>query len=424
MSDELRYKNEYSTQSSLDLTDDDSSLNAEPGSTANLNSLGVPVVHIDALSGPLNMDALIGATIDGKYVIEDTLGRGAMAVVYSGKQIATNRPVALKMLSIHTTEGIMRFSREVRNHSQLRHPNIVEFLEFVGAKSGKFFLVMELADGTNLQEVIRTAGRIDSSELIASIMLQLCDALIYAHSCNVVHRDLKSSNIILVRTADGDVEVKVLDFGIAKLAGESSITLSGHAVGSPLYMSPEQCVGKTPTKMSDIYSLGIIAYEIIVGQTPYTKGSIRDILAAHCSPLVKPASINELMPQIPCGKVLDQIILKCLEPDPSKRWHSATDLKEAFEFWHKGFNSAQRPDSLPESMLVQKPLPDDKPKDLQKISLAEQADIQAQIDKEQRQTRLLMKRAVKKQRQTILLGVSLAIILIVIVLILFLKLHH
>ncbi len=381
----------------------------------------IPIQYDEATEPAL--DVLIGATVDEKYLIEDTLGRGAMAVVYRGRQISTGRPVALKKLSLHSTEGIMRFSREIRNHSSLHHPNIVEFLEFVGAKSGQFFLVMELAEGCSLEELIKMDGRITGSENIATIMFQLCDALIYAHRSNVVHRDLKSSNIILMtRPGTDDIIVKVLDFGIAKNAGEARITLSGRAVGSPLYMSPEQCLGKTPTTLSDIYSLGIIAYEMVVGKTPYYRGSIRDILAAHCSPLVKPAAIAEVERRLPCGRIFDQIILKCLQVDPSERWHSAADLREAFEFWYTCTHSANPPDTLPESILnKQRSVDETNPKNMPKKSLAELYDFEAKREADElRQTRMMIKKEQRKKRQTVA-TIALIIIGILVIVLVFLR---
>lgn len=389
--------------------------------STSLDGPRIPIQYEEASGQAL--DILIGATIDEKYLIEDTLGRGAMAVVYRGTQIATGRPVALKRLALHSTEGIMRFSREIRNHSQLNHPNIVEFLEFVGSKSGQFFLVMELAEGCGLEDLIRMDGKIAGPENIANIMFQLCDALIYAHRGNVVHRDLKSSNIILMpKAGTDDIIVKVLDFGIAKIAGEARITLSGRAVGSPLYMSPEQCRGKTPTTLSDIYSLGIIAYEMVTGQTPYNKGTIRDILAAHCSPFVRPTEIAEIEPRLPSVKILDQIISKCLEVDPSNRWQSAADLKEAFEFWYKSTRSAHPPDSLPGSILnKQKPVDELDPKNMPKKSLAELYDTEAKREADElRQTRLMIKRTKRKRRQRL---ATIALIVIGITVIVVVCLH-
>jgi len=360
-------------------------------------------------------DRLIGRTVNEKYVIEGMLGRGAMAVVYLGRDVETNRRVALKRLSIHSAEGIMRFSREVRNHSQLHHTNIVEFIEFIGEKNGQFFLIMELAEGANLQDLIKSMGSISEPENIASIMFQLCDALVYAHQNKVVHRDLKTSNIILIDDADNDrIVVKVLDFGIARLSGEARITLSGRAVGSPLYMSPEQCLGKTPITLSDIYSLGIIAYEMMVGQPPYVKGSIKEILAAHCSPAITPVPISHLAPRLPCARVMDQIILKCLEADPNRRWQSASELKAAFEYWHNGIHSKRQPTSLPPEMLrVSKP-PEEQV--AEKRSLAEQYDLEAKKDiGEQRHTRIAKLSARKKKKHTLLIISASVLILVVLV---------
>jgi eukaryotic-like serine/threonine-protein kinase len=362
-------------------------------------------------------DPLLNTIIDEQYLIEDTIGRGAMAIVYRGRQLSTERPVALKRLSIHSTEGIMRFSREIRNHSQLKHPNIVEFIEFFGSKSGQFFLVMELANGSGLQEVLKSLGKIDDPEIIASIMFQLCDALIYAHDNNVVHRDLKSSNIILIKEGE-KIIVKVLDFGIAQLKGEERITLSGRAVGSPLYMSPEQCKGQTPTALSDIYALGIIAYEILVGQPPYTRGALNDILEAHCSETIKPAPIKLMTPRIDGVLMLDQIILKCLEPDPKKRWQTARDLRVAFEFWHNSIRAEHPATSLPSSILAPAKSPEvSTTKTAPKISLAELAEVEEEHDRQMQSSTKLASRQRKKVKNARFALVVVSLIVVVVVLV-------
>ncbi len=362
-------------------------------------------------------DPLLNTIIEEKYLIEDTIGRGAMAIVYRGRQLSTKRPVALKRLSTHSTEGIMRFSREVRNHSQLKHPNIVEFIEFLGSKSGQFFLVMELANGSGLQEVLKSLGKIDDPETIASIMLQLCDALIYAHDNNVVHRDLKSSNIILIKEGE-KIIVKVLDFGIAQLKGEERITLSGRAVGSPLYMSPEQCKGQTPTALSDIYALGIIAYEILVGQPPYMQGGLNDILAAHCSETIKPVPIKQMTPRIDGVLMLDQIVLKCLEPNPNKRWQTARDLKIAFEFWHNSIRAEHPATSLPSSILSPALPPEGSTaKAVPKISLAELAEVEEEHDRQMQSSTKLAPRPRKKAKNVRVAVVMIAVIVAIVVLV-------
>lgn len=300
-------------------------------------------------------DPLIGLIVEDSYEILSILGKGGMAVVYLAKHLPTDRLVAMKSMKINSAEDIMRFGREVRSHSRLKHRNIVEYMEFIATSTGDFFLVMERIKGLNLLDITRSIGRIDGPENIASIMIQACDALNYAHMSGVIHRDLKTSNIVLVKEDDSDdIIVKILDFGIARVEGEERITFTGKAIGSPIYMSPEQCSAKQLGPRSDIYSLGVVAYEMCTGNPPYSKGTVRDIMTAHCSPAVSPKPMIETVPHIAGIKILDQIILKALETDPAKRWLNAAQMREAFEFWLEAVRSESQVDSLPPEMLEEK----------------------------------------------------------------------
>lgn len=300
-------------------------------------------------------DPLIGAIIEGTYEILDILGKGGMAVVYLANHLPSDRLVAMKAMKVNSAEDIMRFGREIRSHSRLRHRNIVQYMEFIATSTGEFFLVMERIKGLNLLDIIRTLGRIDGSANIASIMVQACDALAYAHGNGVTHRDLKTSNVVLVKEGESDeIIVKILDFGIAQVEGEERITFSGRTIGSPMYMSPEQCSAKALGPRSDIYSLGIVAYEMFTGKPPYHKGSVRDIMYSHCSPDVEPKPMAELVPHIPGIKILDQIILKALQTNPANRWDSATRMKEAFEFWYQSLQNDEDIDSLPQHMIAER----------------------------------------------------------------------
>lgn len=300
-------------------------------------------------------DPLIGAIIEDAYEILSILGKGGMAVVYLARHLASDRLVAMKAMKVNSAEDIMRFGREIRSHSRLRHRNIVQYMEFIATSTGEFFLVMERIKGLNLLDIIRSIGRIDGPANIASIMLQSCDALAYAHGNGVTHRDLKTSNVVLVKEGDSDeIIVKILDFGIAHVEGEERITFTGRAIGSPMYMSPEQCSSKTLGPRSDLYSLGIVAYEMFTGKPPYHKGSVRDIMYSHCTPDVEPQPMATLVPHIPGINMLDQIVLKALQTDPARRWASATEMKEAFEFWYQAVENGDNVNSLPDHLIAQR----------------------------------------------------------------------
>jgi|AGTN01.3.fsa_nt_gi Serine/threonine protein kinase len=306
----------------------------------------LPVVPIE------QEDPLIGSVLENKYQIIDIIGRGGMAIVYRAQQVGTDRIFAVKGLKVTKAEDMIRFAREIKNHSGLKHRNIPAYYESISTAKGEFFLVMERIKGISLLEIIRTIGRIDDPENIATIMMQVCDALSYAHARGVIHRDLKASNIVLVKEGENqEIVVKVLDFGIAKIEGDMRITYSGLALGSPIYMSPEQCRGETLGIRSDLYSLGVVAYEMFTGQPPYKKGSVRDIMSAHCNPLMCPEPIIKLVPHIKGASLLNEILQKALETEADKRWPNAARLKEAFEYWIDSVRSGRITESLPASLL-------------------------------------------------------------------------
>lgn len=310
----------------------------------------LPVVPVE------QEDPLIGSILENKYQIVDIIGRGGMAIVYRAQQIGTDRIFAVKGLKVTKAEDMIRFAREIKNHSQLKHRNIPAYYESISTSKGEFFLVMERIKGISLLEIIRTIGRIDDAENIATIMMQVCDALSYAHARGVIHRDLKASNIVLVKEGENqEIVVKVLDFGIAKIEGDMRITYSGLALGSPIYMSPEQCRGETLGVRSDLYSLGVVAYEMFTGQPPYKKGSVRDIMSAHCNPLMCPEPIIKLVPHIKGASILNEILQKALETEAEKRWSSAARLKQAFEYWIDSVRSGIIAESLPPELLEEQP---------------------------------------------------------------------
>jgi serine/threonine protein kinase len=323
---------------------------------AQIDAAGKNDVCVEASEEQIEDDPLIGAIIEEAYEIVGTLGKGGMAIVYLARQITTDSLVAMKAMKVNSAEDIMRFGREIRSHSRLRHRNIVQYMEFIATSTGEFFLVMERIKGLNLLDIIRSIGRIDGPANIASIMLQSCDALAYAHGNGVIHRDLKTSNVVLVKEGDSDeIVVKILDFGIAHMEGEERITFSGRAIGSPMYMSPEQCAAKTLGPRSDLYSMGVVAYEMFTGKPPYHKGSVRDIMYAHCTTDVTPKPMSELVPHIPGIKILDQIVLKALQTDPALRWDSAVQMKEAFEFWYQTvLDGDEGAESLPDHMIAER----------------------------------------------------------------------
>lgn len=279
--------------------------------------------------------SLLGTTLFNRFEVLSIVGEGAMATVFKAKDLSTGRMVALKKLASEDQADVKRFEQEVKLHTRLQHKNIVEAMEFLEAEDGKTFFVMEFLEGITLELYLKAEGRVVKEEDIARILIQICEALDHAHLSGVLHRDLKPGNIFLVDEED-KFHVKVLDFGIAKPIGEAvGLTQAGTAVGSPLYMSPEQCQGKPLDVRADVYALGILAYEVISGQLPYKGQNMMTIMAAHCDPDKKPRFLKELVPDLKKVDVLDSILRTAVETAPEKRFQKIKEFKKAIESWLK-----------------------------------------------------------------------------------------
>ncbi len=271
------------------------------------------------------MPDLIGRTI-GKYRIVARLGRGGMAEVYKAYQPGLDRYVAIKVLHSYLSDDpdfIGRFEREARAIANLRHPNIVQIFDF-DVEDDLYYMAMEFIDGPTLKAELRERsqqGKIFSPEESARIMAALCDAIDYAHRHGMVHRDLKPANFIINR----DGQILVLDFGIAKIVGATQYTVTGAVAGTPAYMSPEQGQGKRGDNRSDIYSLGVVLYEMMTGRVPFDADTPFAVIMKHITdPLPMPRSIK---PDIP--EAVERVILKALAKDPDDRYQSALDLATA-----------------------------------------------------------------------------------------------
>jgi eukaryotic-like serine/threonine-protein kinase len=257
----------------------------------------------------------------GEFEIGRELGRGAMAAVFLAREIALDRKVAIKVMSPGLLMGegmIERFKREAITIAHLNHPNIVS-VHSVRQTEGLHFFVMRYIQGRSLEQVIHQAGKLPVP-IVRSILCQVGSALTYAHRSGVVHRDIKPANILI----DEDGNAVVTDFGIAKVAEAPSDTHSGALVGTPAYMSPEQCSGAEVSGASDQYALGAVAYEMLTGKAPFT-GSTLTVIQAHVEQ--PPRSIRELRGD--CAPEMEAAIFRMLAKDPGDRYSTMTEAKAA-----------------------------------------------------------------------------------------------
>ena len=262
-----------------------------------------------------------GYLLGDRYRIIDTLGEGGMANVYLAEDIILQRKVAVKILRLDLQkepQTLARFQREALATSELSHPNIVMVLD-VGTDHGLPYMVMEYVDGPDLKDYIRANSPLNLGNII-KIMDQILSAMSLAHKHNVIHRDLKPQNILM----DKHGNIKIADFGIAVALNQNSVTQTNSAIGSVHYMSPEQTRGGLVTKQSDIYSLGIILYELITGNVPFNGDSAVSIALKHAQEPIP--SIRKQDPNIP--QPLENVVLKATAKDPRDRYNSAKEMKD------------------------------------------------------------------------------------------------
>lgn len=259
---------------------------------------------------------LEGKKLGGRYEIISRLGGGGMAVVYKALDHSLGRYVALKILSeslSNDNEFVRRFSREAQAAASLSHPNVVNVYD-VGKDGYTYYIVMEIVEGPTLKQYIQQKGVIPPDEA-ALIAIRICDGLAHAHENQIIHRDIKPHNILLDQKGG---RVKVTDFGIARAASSSTITQKGAVMGSVHYFSPEQARGGLTGEKSDIYSLGIVMYEMLTGQLPFDGDQAISIALMHLqNPVTDPRQIN---PNIPDN--FAKILLRALEKDPEMRYIS------------------------------------------------------------------------------------------------------
>jgi len=276
-------------------------------------------------------DPLVGTTIDGRYQVEKKIGEGGMGVVYLAKHAMIGNRCALKVLRGEmAAEGEVseRFIQEARAAAAIGNDHIIQITDFGQLPDGSAYFVMEFLDGHALHDVIEENAHLPA-ERVVDIMVQCCEGLAAAHASEIVHRDLKPDNIFLVRKGNNDDFVKILDFGIAKVqSGESGkrLTKTGMIFGTPQYMSPEQAAGTGVDARTDIYSLGIIMYEMLCGHVPFEADTFMGVLTKHL--YEEPIPPRRLVPPVDLPQNVEAILLKAIAKKPDKRYLSMNELAE------------------------------------------------------------------------------------------------
>jgi serine/threonine protein kinase len=267
---------------------------------------------------------LIGKQLGGRYEILEQIGGGGMALVYKGQDLLLHRKVAVKMLRhqyVHDEEFIRRFRREAQSAASLSHPNVVSIYD-VGQEGDTHYIVMEYVEGTTLNDLIKEKAPLQVEEAV-HYASQIADALDHAHHNEIIHRDIKPHNILIGKNG----RIKVTDFGIARAATSSTITQTGSVIGSVHYFSPEHAKGTSTGEKSDLYSLGIVMYQMLTGRLPFVGESPISVALKHLQEDVEePRKVNPLIPQS-----VENVILKAMRKKTEERYQSAKQMLRDLE---------------------------------------------------------------------------------------------
>src|SRR5438876_325960 len=284
------------------------------------------------LGGTLNQ--FEGTLIAGRYEIREHIATGGMASVFKTWDHRVERIVAIKILRSldkNDARAVERFRREARAAAALAHPNAVTIYDFV-EESGQYFLVMEYIHGPTLKQLVGQRRQLQPREAI-EIAAQVCSVLQVAHARGFIHRDIKPQNIMLTWSGggnggslgDGGAWVKLTDFGIVRVAEDAGLTNSGIVLGTADYLSPEQARGETLTASSDLYSLGVVMFEMLTGRPPFVGPTAVSIAMQHAS--TNPPPLRQFNANVP--PAAEEIVMRVLEKEPEDRFHSAAEMQQA-----------------------------------------------------------------------------------------------
>jgi len=338
------------------------------GTTSSTSLRHVTMTNRTALhrpeAGPDAVDPYVGATIDGRYEVETLIGEGGMGVVYRCTHTIIGKKVAMKVLRAdmaRSEEVVGRFLNEARAASSIGNPHIIDISDFGRLPDGATYFIMEYLEGTALSAAAE--GGTLGLDRVGPIVIQLAEALAAAHDAGIVHRDLKPENIFLVRRGSQRDFVKVLDFGIAKVAnaqaGTGRLTQAGAVFGTPHYMSPEQAAGTAVDHRADIYAVGVILYELVTGRLPFDAETFMGILSQHMYKEPEPPStliqFQRLDPD------LERVILCCLKKNPDDRYQRMSELEADLRLVFGDSGAQSRPElratAMSGTLIVEEPPP-------------------------------------------------------------------
>ncbi len=289
-----------------------------------------------------NVDPMVGKRIADRWEILELLGEGSMSMVYKASEVETGKVVVLKCLHSHLLAklpNVKRFEQKAKANANLRHPHISNFHDFYLGGDGQVYLICDFINGQSLEDLLSKSGHLAVDRAIA-LFLQAIEALEYAHQEKVLHRDLKPSNIVVQKEAGGKELARVVDFGIAKLLTDETddvksnqyITHTREVFGSPLYMSPEQCMGRKLDPRSDIYSLGCVMYETISGKPPFVGKNVLETAYKHMNEAPRPLTSDSADDRTLSR--FELIVLKMLAKDADNRYQNVSDIKHDLELIH------------------------------------------------------------------------------------------
>ncbi|MEO6775161.1 MAG: serine/threonine-protein kinase [Kofleriaceae bacterium] len=268
-------------------------------------------------------DPFVGKVIDGRYEIQQRVGEGGMGVVYRARQMSIDRVIALKMLNQQMQgdqQWIQRFYNEAKACSRLQHPNTIRMFDFGQTEDGRLFMTMEFLDGISLRDALQRGPL--APQRVVKILIQCCASLAEAHSIGIIHRDIKPDNVFLLNMAGSPDFVKLLDFSVAKLLeGDRMKTQAGVVFGTPQYMSPEQGRGLPLDARSDLYALGVLAFEMLTGNVPFNDDNAMTVIQMHLHGAIPP------MPDsVPYS--VQMIVRRAMEKDAARRYQSSGEMMQ------------------------------------------------------------------------------------------------